>query len=214
MNNKPPHVSSYAQLKQHCDVPVYLYSIPSNKVKSVVPYVHTDDYDRWELIVNRSLEYGLEFTIDFSIKGHPAHSSLAEIYHILHVDKHIDGFINIRYKDKKWKIQPGIKRYFMVDNLPLHNVKFISFNRQLKNAKQYLKNVLPKTYRLLSTNLGYELQDPIWPVELEKRVTENPIHVKIISNKIYMNDIVFFERKTYKSKWELIYENTNNGIAR
>jgi len=214
MNNKSPHVSSYAELKQHCDVPVYLYSIPSNKVTSVIPYKFSADYDRWEIIVNRCLQYGLEFTIDSNIAGKHGYSSLAEIYHILHIDKCIDSFINIRYNNKEWKIQPGIKRFLMVDHLPLSDVKFISFNKPIKTAKPYLKNVLVKTHKLLSTNLGYELQDPVWRVELEKRLKNDPIRVRIISNKIYMNNILFFERKTYKSKWELVYENTNIRITR
>lgn len=210
---KPPHITNYNDLLQHCNTPVYLYSIPSNKLKYVIPEIFSKEYDRWKIIVDRSLKQGLEFVINENIWENSAYSSLAEIYHILHVDKYIDGFINIRYNKKHWKIQPGIKRFFMVDNMAVHNVKFICFNKPLKNARQYINKEFNKTYRLLSTNLGYELQDPKWPLELQERVIENPIHVKIVSNKITMNNVLFFERKTFKSRWELVYENTNNGIA-
>jgi virulence-associated protein VapD len=193
----------------HCKVPFNLYKVPSSKFHDYVPALKRYPYgrDRWSDNLDPCLQrYGNKFIIDAEsvyLNRYEHYTSLAEIYHILHVDKRINSFINVRYNKKSYKIEPGVKRSLLLEHLPFHDVPVVVFNGKLKHLK-------PQTqitgYELLDRELGPELRNSNWDNILKDKLSKELIEVYIDSRICVMNDITFFERESTNDKWKIVYK--------
>lgn len=202
-------VQTYQELENACDQTFGLYRLPSKKVLDFIPEINTkdDDYDRWAHTFNYChANFDKNFTIDSDVVLKKTYKSLAEIYHIAHVDKKIDSFIHVRKRGKITKVQPGIKRLLLLDVLPEHLVPIITFDFTVKGLEQYVTRNIDKNYNLTYTEIGYELQDKDWNNQLKEKISQEKIKVYVDRYKCVMNDIVFFERHAEKAKWRLVYK--------
>lgn len=201
------------ELEKICSVPVWLYSIPSTQIFELLPDLDIDvmdpNYDRWEPTIKiLSDDYGLDFYINNdNIFSHPNLKTIAETFYILHVDKCINGIVNIRqHKNGYYKVQPGVKRMIIMKLLKLHNVQFVCFDKKIPNADKFLIKVLNKRFSYAEKEIGPEIHDPEWNSVLKQRLTDKPIHVKINNYQVVLDDIVFLKKTAYKSIWKLVYK--------
>jgi len=207
------HIHEYKDLEKYCTVPFGLYKVPSNKIYEIFPTLYSsvyhDNYDRWADCLDYCYQqYGNNFTIDQALfRSHKKyHSSLAEIYHIAHIDKCINGYVNIRYDNNSYKVQPGIKRLLLLECMPVHNVPCIVFGKTPHTKKLRKDTKIKRPQRLVYAELGFELQDWHWDQELKSRLSKENIQVNITSYSCTMNGITFFERDAYKKPWRLVYK--------
>lgn len=155
------------------------------------------NYDRWADCLDYCLEnYDDTFTITAEnvwLSACRYYSSLAEIYHILFVDKKINDYINVRGKS----VQPGLKRVMLLEYLDPHEIKVVEF----KDKKFY--DFQDKNSKINKTEIGYEIRDFSWENELTNRLTKQPLNCIFKGNNLYINNIHIF---TKKDTWSLVYK--------
>lgn len=203
----------YKELKKICSVPVWMYSIPSTQIFALLPNLDiekvTPKYDRWAPTINKVVEkFGNKFSINReNIFKNTNLKTLAEVYYILHVDKYVDGVINIRQnKNGYYSVQPGVKRIIMLKHMNLHNVQIVCFDKKLPNADRYLVKMFNKDFLYSEENIGPEIHDPDWHETLKQRLEDTPIDVIITNYEVRLNDIVFLNRHAYKATWKMAYK--------
>lgn len=199
----------FKELKKLCSRPVWMYNIPSDTIFDLLPSLNIElnnpSYDRWKPTITTAVEnFGNEFVINDN-KG--ALKTLAETYHILHIDKYIDGVINIRQSDKGYfSVQPGVKRIIMLKHMMYHKVQIVCFDKKIPNADQYLTNMFNQKFKFVEDDIGPEIHHISWDSDLKKRLQKNPITVKITNYEVLLNDILFFKKTAYKANWKLVYK--------
>ena len=201
------------ELEKVCPVPVWFYSIPSTQIFELLPILDTSinnpSYDRWAPAIKSLVDtYGSNFYITRQNIGLGGDlKTLAETYYILHVDKYINGIINIRQHAKGYfSVQPGVKRMILLKHMNLHNVQFVCFNKKIPQADQFLIKLFNKQFSYSEKEIGPEIQDHTWTEILKQRLTDKPIHVKINNYEVTLNDIVFLKKAAYKANWKIVYK--------
>ena len=205
--------SKHKELKKICTVPVWMYSIPSTQLFDLLPNLNieivTPTYDRWKTTIDSIVDkVGKEFFInDDNVYKESEFKTLAEIYHILHVDKYVEGVINIRQSNKGYySVQPGVKRVIMLKHMTLHNVHVVCFDKKIPGADRYLIKELPKQFLYTEKEIGPEIHDIEWHEVLKSRLKETPIKVKITNYEVFLNDIIFLKKIAYKAPWKMAYK--------
>lgn len=200
------------ELRELCSIPVWIYSIPSFQIFELLPKLdiesNTPNYDRWETTISTiTSTFGNRFYIDReNVFQLSSLKTLAEIYYILHIDKRINGVINIRNTENYFSVQPGVKRIIMLKHMNLHNVQYVCFNKKIPNADKYLIKAFNKKFSYSEKEIGPEIQDPSWHDVFKKRLSKNSIQVDINTYEVKLDNILFLKKDVYKAPWKVAYK--------
>lgn len=187
--------NSLESLQPQISMPVKFYYLPSQILLDTFTIHNFRFEDNFNFLQQH---YGTDFVITENLLKNQ--STISEIYYILQ-DKKINDFITVL----KHKVQIGIKRLYLLPNLKPQKVFVAVFGNQIQFPKIYETNKkLNKTYECLETNVGYEIRNPLWHLELRKRLQNENLHVKINSKELYINNTLLFYKNVYKEPWRLI----------